>query len=354
MCKREMERVGHQVNVFTFGHLDYQDLEPYIFRSPGIPIADSGYYFSLEYSYAARRALKEMDILHIHHPFTSGQAGLRQGKRLKLPIVFTNHTRYDLYAETYFPRVPPDLLNRVLTRYMSAFTDDCDLVIAPSKGLRDVALTWGVRNDMLVIPNGIDLERLRNPEHSITREALGIPDRATLLVYSGRLSPEKNLILLLDAFDHASLTEPELNLLVIGGGPLEDSLRARAEASGRVYFTGWVQHDVVPAMLALGDCFVTASITEVHPLVVLEALGAGLPVVGIRSPGISDTVREGVDGLLTELDRDELAAAILRLALDRETRDAMAREASLRSQAFDIRLTARALLDQYERLVARQ
>jgi glycosyltransferase involved in cell wall biosynthesis len=349
-----MERAGHQVSVFTFGNLDYEDRERDILRSPGIPLADSGYFFSLEYNQAARRKLAEMDLLHIHHPFASGQAGLRHGKRLNLPIVFTNHTRYDLYAETYFPRVPPALINRVLARYMTAFTADCDLVIAPSNGLRKVALGWGVCDDMLVIPNGVDLDRLRNPQPSISRAALDIPDGSTVLLYSGRLSPEKNLNLLFDAFECASKAEPDLFLLVVGGGPLEDSLQRRADVLGRVHMAGWVEYDDVPTYLALGDCFVTASVTEVHPMVVLEAMGAGMPVVGIRSPGISDSVRDGVDGLLTRLDRDELAAAILKIARKREMRDVMAHEARQRSQVFDIRLTACALLDQYARLVARQ
>ena len=352
MCKREMELAGHQVYVFTFGHLDYSDKESGILRSPGIPVSDTGYYFGLEYSHQARRALDEMDILHIHHPVTSGQAGIRHGRRLHVPMVFTNHTRYDLYASTYFPRVPPELVHNVLTRYMATFTSECDLVVAPSEGLYEVALGWGIETEMIVIPNGVDLDRLRHPRCRVSRGDLGIPDGATVLVYCGRLGPEKNLEQLMLAFQRVLQEAQDAYLLLIGGGPEEGALRERAAGSNRVRFAGWVGYEDVPGYLALGDLFVTASMTEVHPLVVIEALGAGIPVVGIHSPGISDTVRDGIDGYLTGPDEDEFAAAILRTVQRSDLRAEMAQNARQRSLLYDIRVTARALLAQYERLAA--
>lgn len=352
MCKREMELAGNQVFVFTFGHLDQPDEETGILRSPGIRVSDTGYYFGLEYSHQARRVLAEMDILHIHHPFTSGQAGTRHGRRLGVPMVFTNHTRYDLYANTYFPRVPPDLVHNVLARYMATFTSECDLVVAPSRGLYEVAIGWGIETEMIVIPNGVDLDRLRNPRRRASRGELGIPDGATLLVYCGRLSPEKNLDQLMSAFQRVSQEVQDVYLLLIGGGPEEGKLREGTAGLNRVRFTGWIEHEDVPGYLALGDLFVTASVTEVHPLVVIEALGAGLPVVAVHSPGISETVRHGIDGYLTGTVEGDFAAAILRMVQKPALRAEMAQNARQRSLLYDIRVTARALLAQYHRLVA--
>ncbi|MTV58985.1 glycosyltransferase, partial [Streptococcus pneumoniae] len=67
--KHYLEKMGHEVFVFTFGDLDYQDNEKNIIRSRGVPLADSGFFLSLRYSRAARKLLQKMDVVHVHHPF---------------------------------------------------------------------------------------------------------------------------------------------------------------------------------------------------------------------------------------------------------------------------------------------
>ncbi len=96
-------------------------------------------------------------------------------------------------------------------------------------------------------------------------------------------------------------------LLIVGGGQksVEDDLKTLVHELGieeRVRFTGMVPYDELPAYLTMCDAFVTASVTEVHPLSVVEAMGAGLPVVGIHSPGVGDTVEDGVTGFLSRHD----------------------------------------------------
>ena len=97
--KRALEREGHEVYVFTFGDLDYRDDELRVVRSPGVPLADTGYYLSLRYKTAYKKLLQTMDVVHVHHPFLSGRLSLNYCRRVSIPIVFTNHTRYDLYAQ---------------------------------------------------------------------------------------------------------------------------------------------------------------------------------------------------------------------------------------------------------------
>ncbi len=352
LCKREMESAGHEVFVFTFGHLDYRDEEAHIFRSPALPLSDTGYHLGMLYSRPAREALRQMDILHAHHPFMSGRLAARYGRQLNLPIVFTNHTRYDLHARAYLPFVPPSLTHMALDTLMPAFAALCDLVVAPSEGLRQVAATWGVQDNVAVVPNGVDLDCFQHPPRPVSRHDLDIPDDAVVLVYCGRLGPEKNVGFLLDAFSGAVRAVPTAYLLVIGGGPEEARLRVRAAAVPHVRVVGPVAYAEVPRYLAAGDLFVTASVSEVHPLSVIEALAAGLPVLGIRSPGISDSVTDGVSGHLTDHNLAAYTATMVRMLLEPERRRAMAAEAREGSRKYDIRLTAAALLSHYGRLIA--
>ena len=117
-------------------------------------------------------------------------------------------------------------------------------------------------------------------------------------------------------------------MLLIGDGPERDNLQDRVKHMGlenKVVFTGMLPYDQVPGYLAMADAFVTASVTEVHPLSVIEAMAAGLPVLGIQSPGVGDTVQDGETGLLAaEEDLAGFTAKLVRMVVDGEARRRMA------------------------------
>ncbi len=107
--KRQLELAGHDVFVFTFGSLEYQDDDPRVIYNRGVALSDSGFYLSTRYSSTARKLLQSMDLIHVHHPLLSGRLALRYCRPMQIPIVFTNHTRYDLYAQAYMPMMPEEM-----------------------------------------------------------------------------------------------------------------------------------------------------------------------------------------------------------------------------------------------------
>ncbi|HEX2697371.1 MAG TPA: glycosyltransferase, partial [Anaerolineales bacterium] len=106
-----------------------------------------------------------------------------------------------------------------------------------------------------------------------------------------------------------------------------------------------------PSYLAMSDVFVTASVTEVHPLSVIEAMGTGLPVVGIESPGVGDTVEDGKTGFLSTEDLPAFTAKLTRLCLDPDLRAQMSDAARQVSKRYAIEQTTQTMLEQYERLI---
>lgn len=354
LTKRALEQLGHHVYVFTFGDLDYQDDEARVIRSPGVPLAETGYYFSFRYASAAQRKLETMDIVHVHHPFLSGRLGLRYCRPLNIPVVFTNHTRYDLYAQAYLPGLPEQLGTTFLQAYLPSFCDAVDLVIAPSEGLREVLRGLGVKASIEVLPNGVDLALFREQVNPLARADLSVPAGDVLLIYVGRLGPEKNLVSLVRAFVGAHAAYPNTSLLLVGDGPERDNLAYLVERNGltdKVIFCGMVEYTKLPRYLAAADLFVTASVTEVHPLSVIEAMAAGLPVLGIRSPGIEDTVVDGETGVLSTDDLPSFTAQMARLVAEGETRRAMAGRARQGAERFAIDKTSTRLADRYEELL---
>ena len=292
--KRVLEAEGNEVYVFTFGDLDYRDDEPRVVRNPGVALADTGYYLSLRYKTVHRKLLQTMDVAHVHHPFLSGRLALSYCRRAGIPIVFTNHTRYDLYAQARMPLMPTEVSQGMLQAYMPDFCDAVDLVISPSQGMEKILRKYGVESPIEVIPNGVDMRPFQQAD-PLSRLDFGFSEQDILLVYAGRLAPEKNLEFLIRSFAGVAQIIPNVYLLIVGGGQkqFEDEIKplpSRLGIGDRVRFVGMIPYDKLPSHLAMCDAFVTASVTEVHPLSVIEAMGAGLPVLGIDLPGVGDSI----------------------------------------------------------------
>ncbi|MGA7194689.1 MAG: glycosyltransferase, partial [Anaerolineales bacterium] len=272
--KRYLEKAGHEVFVFTFGDQDYHDEEQRVIRSPGLPLVDTGYYLSFRHTVAAKKLLQMMDIVHVHHPFLSGRLALRYCEPLHIPIIFTNHTRYDLYAQAYFPIVPEEISDGLLQAYMPPFCEAMSLVISPSAGMEKILRGMGVTSPISIIPNGVELQSFYQAE-PLARTDFGFKDSDVLIVYAGRIAIEKNLVFLLQSFAGVAKAFDHVYLMILGGGQKQieeetKQLVAELNLSQRVRFTGFIPYEKLPAYLAMCDAFVTASVTEGHPLSVIE------------------------------------------------------------------------------------
>ena len=352
--KRALENVGHEVHVFTFGDLEYQDDEPRVIRNPGLAVADTGYYLSLRYKTKHKKLLQTMDVVHVHHPFLSGRLALRYCRHAQIPIVFTNHARYDLYAQVRFPWMPEEVSHGLLQAYMPHFCEAVDLVISPSRGMEKVLRRYGVESHIEVVPNGVELKRLHSAQ-PLPRAEFGFREEDILLIYAGRIAPEKNLEFLLQSFAGVSQVIPNVYLLIVGGGQKDhmENVKSLPKELGiydRVRFTGMIPYEELPSYLAMCNAFVTASITEVHPLSVIEGMATGLPVLGIDSPGVSDSIVDGGTGLLATEDMASFTAKLTYLCMDKELRTEMGLAAREASAQYDIERTTKIMLGHYERL----
>jgi len=352
--KRALENAGHEVYVFTFGNLEYQDDEPRVIRSRGLALADTGFYLSLRYKTKHKKLLQTMDVVHVHHPFLSGRLALNYCRRMQIPIVFTNHTRYDLYAQARLRLMSEEVSHSLLQAYMPDFCDAVDLVISPSRGMEKILRQYGVESHIEVVPNGVELDRFHKAK-LLSRADFGFSEDDILLIFSGRIAPEKNLEFLLRSFAGISQVIPNVYLLIIGGGQkdyVEDikSLAQELGLSHRVRFTGIIPYDDLPSYLAMCDAFVTASVTEVHPLSVIEGMATGLPVLGIDSPGVGDSIKDMQTGLLATNDIASFTAKLTYLCMDKALRTKMWLAAREASTQYDIERTTKIMLGHYIRL----
>ncbi len=317
--KRALERAGHEVYVFTFGDEEYTDDEPRILRSPGVPLADTGFYLSLRYKSKHKKLLQIMDVAHVHHPFLSGRLALNYCRPERIPIVFTNHSRYDLLAQAYLPLMPDEVSHSLLQAYMPDFCEAVDLVISPSESMARNLRELDVKSHIEVIPNGVDLQKFQEAK-PFPRAQFGFTDQDILLIYAGRIAPEKNLSFLLQAFAGVAQVIPNVYLLMVGGGKRNfeeevQSLIVQLGIGNRVHSTGVIDYDDIPSYLAMCDIFVTSSVAETFGMSTVEAMSVGLPIMGIHGIGTSDLVEDGKTGFLSTEDLASFTAKLTYLCL---------------------------------------
>jgi glycosyltransferase involved in cell wall biosynthesis len=292
---------------------------------------------------------READVLHTHtaKAGATGRIAAAVAGRMRPGAVV--HTYHGHVLSGYFdPR--RERVFRVLERALAHVTD---ALIAVSPEVRDdlVQLKIAPRSKFAVIPYGFDLdarvdgsaERRRD-----TRERLQIPGDAFVLGWAGRLTAIKRP---LDLIRVTAGVEGAV-LLLVGDGEERaamESLAAEAGISDRVRFLGY--RDDLGSLYAAFDVFLLTSANEGAPVVVIEALAAGVPVVATDAGGTASVVDAGETGLIAPVGAvEELQAAVERLRQDDALRTSMGRLGARRMRE---RFSVERMVDDTEHLYGR-
>lgn len=176
-----------------------------------------------------------------------------------------------------------------------------DAVLAVTPAVRDVLIARDriPAEQILVLPNGIDLREIDAMPRTDVRRELGIPPSAPIVCSVGRLIPDKGHVYLTRALARLGPETPAAHLVLVGGGPEETRLRAEAEALGltpRLHCLGF--RDDAIGILKSADVVVLPSLEEGSPVVLLEAMGSARPVIATSVGGVPALVESGRTGLL--------------------------------------------------------
>lgn len=347
LIRKELLRQGHVPFIFAPRVSGYGDQHAGVHRFPSLDLL-SNVRFPLalpcwppSHCAIGRRRL---EVVHAHHPFWLGDVAWWWARRLRAPLVYTFHTQYEQYC--HYLSLPQRPLRALTRAAVSQFARRCDLIIAPSPIIRELMGEYGIRTWTETLPNAIDLSRFQTlSDRSQQRRRLGWPQEAVIGMYAGRLGKEKNLHFLLQAVAR----QAEAVCAVVGDGAELPALKALAVQLGiadRVIFTGQVDYVRMPDYYAAADFFCISSTTEVKPLVVLEALAAGLPVLAVSACGTQDTLHHGHDGLLTPHDLEAFSAGWRQMS-NPESRLPLAQNARKTASAYAIEPYTRRLVELY-------
>ncbi|MDP3953436.1 MAG: glycosyltransferase [bacterium] len=354
--RQGLERLGHDVYVFAPRFEGYKETDKRVFRYPSAPIKYKTQYPIAIHTNKDQKyfADAKIDLVHALHPWVVGKYGLRLARRFRVPIVFTNHTMYPLYID-YVPKIlPRRLAMGFIERSAMRFANKVDAVIAPTRGVKEYLQRNGVKKPIYVVPSGIEQKSLRKTPPAGLRKRFGIPKDHKILLNLSRISPEKNLPLILEAYQKVLMEYPKTSLVMAGGGPYLETLKGIARQMGlesKVFFTGLVQMDQRGGYFKEGDIFVHSSLSETQGLILIDSMAVGVPIVAVKATGVVDVVEDGQSGLLTDGSADALAKGVLRLLRDDKLREKLAKGASQRAKEYTIEKTSRKLEEVYKEVL---
>jgi glycosyltransferase involved in cell wall biosynthesis len=300
-----LARRGHDVHVIYVldEGMPYESREKgfSIHRIPLVRIRILGAFF---FWYAVFRAIRKIDpdIVHVQS-LVSGMPALFAKKLLRIPYVVWGQG-----SDVYLPKGFIKWTSRMVMKNAGsaiALTQDM------KRAMQDIC-----DRDVAIVPNGISLAEV--PDGPGVRDEA---DQEKRVLYVGRLSPVKGIQYLIRAMKQVHDAIPEARLIIIGDGREREMLKALAGELGiehSVEFSGEVPHGQVLSLMQQADVFVLPSLSEGFPMVIVEALACGLPVVASRVGGLPEIITDGTNGFLVEAKDVMALAEKIRLLLQDE------------------------------------
>jgi glycosyltransferase involved in cell wall biosynthesis len=204
------------------------------------------------------------------------------------------------------------------------------------------------------IPNGVTIPDGPKLSREVARRRLGVPLDAFVIGTVSVLRPEKDHATLIGAFSSVAREVPSAMLVIAGDGPSAHEVRACAESRGlrdRVMFTGAVTD--VGAVLSALDVYASSSVTEALPLSIMEAMGAGLPIVATEVGGVRELLDAGGAGVMVPpSDENALGEALIELSNDPERARVLGKAARVASRRYDAGVMAHAYESLLDELIA--
>ena len=289
------------------------------------------------------------DLVHVATEFPVGRSGLAWAQNEQVPLVTSFHTDFAAYLAGY----GLSGFEAHAWRYLRAFHDSARTTFCPSSATRAQLLSNGFHERLRIWPRGVDAQYFHPQRRSGEMRARLAPGAKTILLYVGRLAPEKRLPVLLDAFEMVNAGCAGTALVIVGDGPAAADLHKRNLPN--VHLTGFLTGDDLACAYASADAFVFPSDTETFGNVIVEAMASGLPVAAVAQGGVLDTVVPFENGMLTRPgDAAEMAAAISRLVEDDKLRHRLAHGARSAAMSRSWDAVFDALFASYHELAATQ
>lgn len=309
--QKGLEKAGHEVFVITtHPSLLSISYENRVLRLPGIELKNMyGYVLSSPLHIRAYQYVKDMelDVLHAHTEFGIGIFARLVSRLLSLPITITYHTTYEdytHYVNVFKSKSFDKFAKKTVSKLSKIYIDSADAIISPSEKTKKMLIGYGVKNEIHVIPTGLDLDYF-DPKHSSDeslfqlKQDLSISLNDKVILFVGRIAKEKSIDLVLEGFNEIDQTIVSSHLVIVGGGPELEALKQQASlypSKDKIHFLGKIPNDQVAKYYHMSDVFVSASITETQGMTFIEAFASHIPVFAREDDVLKTLIQENETG----------------------------------------------------------
>ena len=278
-------------------------------------------------------------------------------KELNIPLVHTLHTMYEDNLEIMTKGHFEKTSKKILEEFTNLFCDKtCNELIVPTVKVYTLLKDkYGFTRNIHVIPSGIEIERFyqENLDKKVIEQIKkenGIKKSDRVLIYLGRIGPEKSIDFLIKAMPKLIKKDKNIKLLIVGPGPEEDNLKKLAkdlDLEKDVIFTGGVHWEDVPYYYACGEILVTASTYETQGLTMVEGMATSLAPVCINDPALTSCVTDKIDGLVFN-DEEEYIDEIMALIKDKKLLEEIQTNARRRAEDYSSKAYASKVIEVYK------
>jgi 1,2-diacylglycerol 3-alpha-glucosyltransferase len=361
-----LTKKGHQIFIIapskTFKHTVNKEADITIFGIRSVVIPEIIYPSKFRIPITAgsnkiRNIIKEIkpDIIHVQDHFMIGDQVTKEAKKLKIPLLGTNHFMPENFIHYLYPL--PFAKNQIKQLAWKTFLrvyKHMDIITTPTKTAVDLITNLGLKNPIIAISNGVDLKKFNTKNNGLYLKKKYKLDNAPLVLFVGRLDKEKHIDILIRSFAKV-LPNLKCKLIITGKGTEKQKLITLAKKLGvdkNIVFTGFVSNEDLPNLYRIADLFAISSIAELQSIATLEALASGLPVVAVNAVALPELVLHGKNGyLFEEGDIDALAKHMENILKDSTLKTKMSKKSLEVVKKHNIDNTVKSYEDVYLKLI---
>ncbi|KKR03728.1 MAG: Glycosyl transferase, group 1 [Parcubacteria group bacterium GW2011_GWF2_39_13b] len=303
----------------------------------------------------------QVDIVHVFLPVPSTISAIRAARKCGLPVVAHSHAQ----PENLFLHIPRPIafmipaFSYLFDRYMGWIYKNADVVIYPSEFARKYFPKINKIKKNIVVSNGINTQVFKKTSEEEVKNLLKkykTPLNKIIILYFGRLHPEKDLGTLIRAMALVKEKNFNAHLIVAGMGHMDKELKKLAESlniKNDVSFWGRVPDEEKVAAFSVADIFVLPSLAELEGMVVLEAMACGKPIIIANSPESASVYFVKNNGFLFEpKNHEELAKCLVKLIENEQLREEMGKISRELSKKYERSESVNKLQETYYSLIS--